>query len=60
MAVYMTPMFADVIMYSHACRSEPERNRRRDMLYDLRNRRESMLFSIKRNQMGQADRWARR
>ncbi|PNH01546.1 Syntaxin-52 [Tetrabaena socialis] len=37
--------------------SEPERNRRRDQLYDLRNRREGMQLSIKRNQ-GQGDREA--
>ncbi|GLC33090.1 hypothetical protein PLESTB_000371500 [Pleodorina starrii] len=35
--------------------SEPEKNRRRDLLYDLRNRREQMQLAIKRSQ-GQADR----
>ncbi|EFJ47641.1 Qc-SNARE, Syn8/Syntaxin8-family [Volvox carteri f. nagariensis] len=35
--------------------SEPEKNRRRDLLYDLRNRREQMQLAIKRSQ-GQSDR----
>jgi len=35
--------------------SESERNRRRDLLYDLRNRREQMQGSLKRNP-GQSDR----
>lgn len=35
--------------------SEPEKNRRRDLLYDLKGRREQMQLSIKRNR-GQADR----
>ncbi|GIL45063.1 hypothetical protein Vafri_2014 [Volvox africanus] len=35
--------------------SEPEKNRRRDQLYDLRNRREQMQLAIKRNQ-GHSDR----
>lgn len=35
--------------------SEPEKNRRRDLLYDLKNRREQMQTAIKRNQ-GQSDR----
>jgi hypothetical protein len=38
------------------CRSEPEKNRRRDQLYDLRNRREQMQAALKRAP-SQADRY---
>ena len=43
-------------MHLSSCpqRSESEKNRRRDSLYDLRSRREQMQFALKRN-AGQQD-----
>lgn len=38
-----------LVTWIHCCRSESEKNRRRDLLYELRNRREQMQYSIKRS-----------
>ena len=44
--------------FATCCSSEPEKNRRRDLIHDLRGRREGMQMSIKRS-TGAADRCVR-